>query len=143
RGGVPVTFAPPLPAARAAIAGLEQQGAQVLVALTHMNLVEDQQLVREARGLHLVLGGHEAIPITVYERGVLILKAGTDAEFLGVVNLDVTIDGDTVRVMPEWRLVANHRIPASHAVQQEVRRYERQLDRELGQPIAKTETQMD
>src|SRR5262249_497973 len=87
RGGTPVNFAPFLPGGGAAVAQLKQEGAQIIVALTHMNLVEDQQLVREVSGLHLVLGGHEHIPITVYERGVLILKAGSDAEFLGVADL--------------------------------------------------------
>ena len=143
RGGAPVTFAPFLPAARTAIAQLRQEGAQVLVAITHMNLAEDQELVREAKGLHLVLGGHEHIPITVYERGVLILKAGSDAEFLGVVELDVSVDKGAVTAVPTWRLVANYRVVADPAVQTMVRGYEQRLDREMGQPIGTTETEMD
>ncbi|MCW5772132.1 MAG: bifunctional metallophosphatase/5'-nucleotidase [Rhodospirillaceae bacterium] len=143
RGGAPVNFAPFLPAARLAVAQLKQEGAQILVALTHMNLAEDRQLVREVRGLNLVLGGHEHIPITLYERGVLILKAGSDAEFLGVVQLDVTIENGSVSAIPSWRLVANYRIPADHTVQQVVRRYEQRLDKEMGQAIGKTETEMD
>ena len=143
RGGTPVTFAPFLPVAREAIAQLKQESAQVIVAVTHMNLHEDQQLVREVRGLHLVLGGHEHIPITVYERGVLILKAGSDAEFLGVADLDVVIEKGEVTAIPSWRLVANYGVVADPAVQAMVRRYEQQLDREMGQPIGKTETAMD
>src|SRR5262249_27260741 len=143
RGGTPVNFAPFLPAARAAVAQLKQEGAQVIVALTHMNLFEDQQLVREGGGLHLVLGGHEHIPITVYERGVLVLKAGSDAEFLGVADLDVVIDKGEVSAVPSWRLVANYGVVADPTVQALVRRYEQQLDREMGQPIGKTETAMD
>lgn len=143
RGGLPVTFADVLPAARAAVAALKSQGAQVIVALTHMGIDEDRQLVRDLRGLHLVLGGHDHIPMTVMERGVLILKAGTDAEFLGVVDLEVTTDGDTVSVVPSWRLVANHRVRADAEVQDRVRFYEQRLDRELGQPIGVTETALD
>jgi 2',3'-cyclic-nucleotide 2'-phosphodiesterase (5'-nucleotidase family) len=143
RGGTGVTFGPFLPAARAAVAQLQRDGAQLVVALTHMNLVEDQQLVREVRGIHLVLGGHEHIPITVYERGVLILKAGTDAEFLGVAELDVVIEKGETRAIPSWRLVANYGVVADPAVQQLVRKYEQQLDREMGQPIGTAETAMD
>lgn len=143
RGGLPVTFGDVVPAARAAVAALKKEGAQVIVALTHMNLSEDQQLVREVRGLHLVLGGHEHIPITVHERGVLILKAGTDAEFLGVVDLDVTVDGDEVRAIPSWRLIANHRVRADPDIQDKVRHYEQRLDHEMGRPIGKTATAMD
>lgn len=143
RGGTPVKFAPFLPAARAAVDQLKREGAQLVVALTHMNLVEDQQLVREVRGVNLVLGGHEHIPITVYERGVLILKAGSDAEFLGVADLDVTIEKGETRAIPSWRLVANYGVVADPAVQALVRRYEQRLEREMGQPIGTTETAMD
>ena len=143
RGGMPVNFAPFLPAARMAVAQLRQEGAQLIVALTHMNLAEDQQLVREVRGLHLVLGGHEHIPITVYERGVLILKAGSDAEFLGVADLDVVIEKGRTTAVPSWRLVANYGVVADPAVQTLVRKYEQQLEREMGQPIGTTETAMD
>lgn len=143
RGGIPVTFAPFLPAARAAVDLLKRDGAQIVVAVTHMNLVEDQTLVREVRGLHLVLGGHEHIPITVYERGVLILKAGSDAEFLGVADLDVVIEKGETRTIPSWRLVANYGVVADPGVQATVRKYEQQLDREMGQPIGATETAMD
>lgn len=143
RGGTPVNFAPFLPAARAAVDQLRRDGAQLVVALTHMNLVEDQQLVREVRGVNLVLGGHEHIPITVYERGVLILKAGSDAEFLGVADLDVVIERGETRAIPSWRLVANYGVVADPAVQALVRRYEQQLEREMGQPIGTTEAPMD
>jgi 2',3'-cyclic-nucleotide 2'-phosphodiesterase (5'-nucleotidase family) len=142
-GGVPVTFAPVLPAARLAVAQLKQEGAQVIVALTHLNLAEDRELVRDVRGLNLVLGGHDHIPITVYEHGVLILKAGSDAEFLGVVDLDVTIDKGQVDIVPSWRLVANYRITADPAIQRVVRGYEQRLDKELAQTIGKTATPMD
>ncbi len=143
RGGTPVTFAPFLPAARIAVAQLQQEGAKIIVALTHMNLTEDQQLVRAVRGVNLVLGGHEHIPITVYERGVLILKAGSDAEFLGVADLDVVIEKGQTTAVPSWRLVANYGVVADPAVQQLVRKYEQQLEREMGAPIGTTETAMD
>jgi 2',3'-cyclic-nucleotide 2'-phosphodiesterase (5'-nucleotidase family) len=143
RGSAGVNFTPVLPAARAAVAQLQREGAQLIVAVTHMNLVEDQQLVREVRGIHLVLGGHEHIPITVFERGVLILKAGTDAEFLGGAELDVVIEKGETRAIPSWRLVANYGVVADPGVQQLVRKYEQQLDREMGQPIGTTETPMD
>jgi 5'-nucleotidase/UDP-sugar diphosphatase len=143
RGGAPVTFAPFLPPARDAVDQLRQRGAQVIVALTHMNLGEDRELVREVKGVNLVLGGHEHIPITVYEGGVLILKAGSDAEFLGVVDLDVTVDRDSMRAVPTWRLVANYRVVADPQIQGMVREYEQRLDRELGQPIGKSDTELD
>jgi 2',3'-cyclic-nucleotide 2'-phosphodiesterase (5'-nucleotidase family) len=143
RGGGQVSFVPFLPAAQSAVAQLQREGAQVLVAVTHMTLAEDRELAREVKGLHLVLGGHEHIPITVYERDVLILKAGSDAEFLGAVDLDVTIERGTVTAVPSWRLIANYRVVADPQIQAMVRDHEQRLDRELGRPIGKTETELD
>ena len=40
-------------------------------------------------GLLKVLGGHDHDPISVHEGGTLILKAGYDAHYLGVVDLTV------------------------------------------------------
>ncbi len=143
RGTTPVVFAPFLPAAKAAVAQLRQDGAQVIVALTHMNLSEDLELVREIEGIHLVLGGHEHVPLTLLERGVLILKAGSDAEFLGVVELEVGVEGERMTAVPSWRFVANHRIKADEDIQAIVRVHEQRLEREFALPIGKTETAMD
>ena len=40
-------------------AELRAQGAQMVVALTHMRLHNDQRLAREATGIDLILGGHD------------------------------------------------------------------------------------
>ena len=59
-----VTFAPVVETAKAAVAVLQEAGADVIVALTHLGIAEDRQLVREVKGIHLVLGGHDHDPIT-------------------------------------------------------------------------------
>jgi hypothetical protein len=47
------------PAARAAIAALRQDGAQIVVALAHMDRAAARRLVKEAPGADLVLVGHD------------------------------------------------------------------------------------
>ncbi len=144
RERTPVTFAAAVPHATEAVNRLRRDGAHIIVALTHMNLLEDRELAQHVPGISLVLGGHEHTPITFFERGVLILKAGADADFLGVVELDVQLDGAAVTVHPPaWRLVPVRGIAADPDVQAIVRKHELTLDREFAQPIGKTETAMD
>lgn len=143
RGNTPVAFGPVVPAARKAVAALRARGADVLVALTHMNLAEDRALARAVPRLSLILGGHEHIPITRMEGHTLIFKTGTDAEWLGVVTLRVIKTKGRVRVIPSWRLIANYRVKPDPAIVAVARRYEARLDRKLGGKIGTTATALD
>ena len=93
RGTVPVAFGSPQAAVRLVLADFKDQGSRkpvdVIVALTHMDLDEDRALARAFPEIDLILGGHEHIPIARMEGRTLIFKAGSDADWLGVVTLDV------------------------------------------------------
>lgn len=76
--GVGLRFEPLLNAAGREVAALRQQGAQVIVGLTHNTLAEDRELA--ASGLFdLILGGHEHQLITELVGRTPIFKAGSDA----------------------------------------------------------------
>lgn len=143
RGNVPVRFDQALPAARAAVAALKAQGAVVFVALTHMDMDEDRTLARALPGLHLILGGHNHVPITRIEGQTLIFKAGSDAEWLGVVTLDVVRERNRTRVIPSWRLIANHGIAQDPAMVAVGKRYDAHLNKTLGGRIGVTSTPLD
>ena len=59
--------------ATAAVEKLKEQGADLIVALTHIYVADDRELAGSVKGIDLILGGHEHIPITYYERGTLII----------------------------------------------------------------------
>jgi 2',3'-cyclic-nucleotide 2'-phosphodiesterase (5'-nucleotidase family) len=144
RDAAALSFAPVQPHAAAAVEKLRREGVQVIIALTHMSLQEDRDLLRAVPGIHLVLGGHDHIPITVFERGALIVKAGADADFLAIVELEVQVAAGVATVHPpSWRLMPVRGIAADPEVQAIVRRHELTLDREFAQPIGRTETAMD
>lgn len=82
-----VAFANEQASAEAAVAALRAQGAEVVVALTHLDLDEDRRLALTVKGIDLILGGHDHDPIAIQEGGALILKAGHDAQWLGEVEL--------------------------------------------------------
>ena len=145
--GPTVTFAPVVPTAKTAVAALRQAGADVIIALTHLSIAEDRALAQQVPGISVILGGHDHEPITWYEGGTLIHKAGYDAHYLGRIDLTiekkVTEKGAQVTVTPSWRMLANRGVTPDPGVATEVARYTAALDKELGQPLGQTQTALN
>lgn len=143
RGSIPVTFKPFLQTAKAAVALLKQRQVDIIVAVTHMDIEQDVTLARQVKGVHLVLGGHEHIPIQFLIGSTLILKAGTNAEYLGIVDLAIAKSGNRVKVVPSWRLIAVRGVPPDPKVKAVVDRYVGAMDKRLGGVIGRTATELD
>ena len=145
--GESIVFAPVLETARSAVAALKVDGADVIVALTHLDFPDERELAAEVEGIHLILGGHDHVPLALRERGVAILQAGYDAHYLGVVDLHlewVERRGKrSLSVLPEWRLVTTAGVAPDPEVQALVDRYEARLDKELGVVIGTTSVELD
>ncbi|MFP3527444.1 hypothetical protein SB912_33615, partial [Pantoea sp. SIMBA_072] len=77
-GGAEATFTNVQAAAALAVKALRDEGANVVVALTHQTIAEDRDLAVKVKGIDLLLGGHDHDPISFYEGSTLILKAGAD-----------------------------------------------------------------
>lgn len=142
-----LAFSAPIEAAKAAVASLRTAGADVVVALTHLDLAEDRALVRAVPGIDVVLGGHDHAPATVDEGDGLVVKAGQDARWLSVVELAVERKdgpkGPRVEVVPSWRMIANHRVAPDPALAEAVAAQSAVLDAELGTRIGVTATELD
>ncbi len=65
-------------------------GVDVIVAITHVTLLEDKQLARACPQIDLILGGHDHMPITAQEGSTLIVKCGQNAYWLGKIDMFVT-----------------------------------------------------
>lgn len=146
--GSGVAFTDVKPAAEAAVKRLKADGAHVIVALTHLDIAEDRQLAYDVKGIDLILGGHDHDPITFFEGGTLILKAGSDAHFLGVIDLTVSTQdtgkGPATTVEPtEWRLVSTAGAAPDAAVAARVKTYTDRLDSDLTAVIGRTLTDLD
>ena len=105
--GPQISFAPPRAVAENAVRQLREMGADLVVALTHLDLADDRALAADVDGIDIILGGHDHDPITVFEGGKLILKAGYDLHYLAAIDLSlerVTEKGQEVVVWrPAWR----------------------------------------
>jgi 5'-nucleotidase/UDP-sugar diphosphatase len=145
--GPDVKFVATIEAARAAVAQLKQDGAHVIIALTHLDLPDDRALAKAVPGIDVIVGGHEHEPISWYERTTLIHKAGTDAQYLGAIDLDIrtteSAGRKTTTVVPQWRMWANYNTKPDPDVALIVKKYTDKLDQELGVVIGKTTTELD
>ena len=146
-GGPDIRFDDPVAAAKGAVEALRKAGANVIVALTHLDYEQDRALSRAVPEINLILGGHDHDPITFYEHGVLVHKSGSDAHFLGAIDLEIRTEqgakGPVTTVRPSWRMIANHGNAADPGIAAIVKKYNDQLDRDLGQVIGKTTVELD
>ncbi|MFP4200235.1 MAG: bifunctional metallophosphatase/5'-nucleotidase, partial [Clostridia bacterium] len=85
----PVSFAEPIGRAREMVKILEDEGADVIIAITHAGVEEDREIAREVAGIDLIIGGHshDALFAPVTEEDVTIVQAGSRAEYLGCLDL--------------------------------------------------------
>jgi 5'-nucleotidase/UDP-sugar diphosphatase len=147
RPGAGVTFTPVEDAAAAAVADLKEQGAQIIVAITHLDIAQDRALARSVRGINIILGGHDHDPIMFYEGGVLILKAGTDAQYLAVADIAITQTESRGRVRinmrPQWKLISTAGVTPDPQVAALVKDFEDELTRELDVVVGTTSVELD
>ncbi len=125
----------------AIIRQVRAQGASIVVALTHDGLDADRELARQVRGIDIIVGGHShtAIRDPVTESDTVIVQAGSNGIYLGVLN--ITFDPAQEKILSytrkdELRLVS----PASGAqldpnVARIVDKYEAQIKTEFSKVI--------
>ncbi|MCZ6849388.1 MAG: bifunctional metallophosphatase/5'-nucleotidase, partial [Alphaproteobacteria bacterium] len=145
--GSEISFAPVKETAAAAVQALKEMGAEVIVALTHLDFATDVALAREVRGIHLILGGHDHEPITWYEGGVPLLKAGYDAHYLGVMDLSVEWvekrGKKKLQVIPAWRLLSTAGVAPDPEIKAIVDSHNAKLDAELNVAVGVTKVLLD
>lgn len=57
---------------------LRYEGCELIIALTHMRTANDLHLAEHATGIDLILGGHDHVYEIREQKGVKIIKSGTD-----------------------------------------------------------------
>ena len=98
-------FAGPEDTARELTADLRARGAEVVVAVTHLNADDDRDLLEELAvpaGPDLIIGGHDHEHMAIQVDGRWILKADADARTATVARLTLGADG-RLRVEHEFR----------------------------------------
>ena len=114
-----------------AIARLKQQGAEVIVALTHQDLAQDEWLAREFPEITLIAGGHEHFFIQERIGRTWITKADADNQSAVVHEVALAPNGSAT-VTPR-KVALDSSVPKDPEVQTEVERYKAQLNQALKQ----------
>jgi 5'-nucleotidase len=121
---------------------MRKEGAQVVVALTHLTMANDKQICHCAP-IDAVIGGHEHYVMEAVANGTPIVKAGSDARLLG--KLDISYDTTTGKVYScDYELLpVTDKIPDDPAVAASVAHYENQLSKSLDEDVATTTVELD
>lgn len=142
------TFADERATAEATAGRLRAAGAELVVALTHLDLDDDRKLANAVKGVDLVLGGHDHDPVSILENGPLVLKAGHDAHWVGVVDLlvdrpDAGATGPTTVTTEGWRFLPVTGVAPSPALAGVVAKTDSLMGEALDAPLATLATAMD
>lgn len=138
----------PLVSAATYIPEMKRQGAEMIVAVTHLAFADDRRLVERFPEIDLVIGGHEHFPLTATERHALISKAGSDARF--VARIDVNLiraatsgaPGGYVERLFELIPVTSA-VPDDPATAEVVKAYDAKLGTELKVVVGETAVPLD
>ncbi|OQR89128.1 calcineurin-like phosphoesterase, partial [Achlya hypogyna] len=118
-----VVFEELVATAERCVASLEAQGADVVLALTHVSLANDKLLARRVPRIDVIVGGHDHDPVTLYQGRTFIHKSGQNAMWLGRLDLTVAKRGAKVLVAPQWAMRLNRHLPPEPTVAALVAKY--------------------
>jgi 5'-nucleotidase len=142
--GSNVRFDAPVVAARKALHLLQHEGADVVVAVTHLNMNEDKQLAREfPLRMALIMGGHEHTLLQSVASGIPIYKMGSDARTLGRIDLWVDAQSHALQSLDFEAIPVNNDVPEDPAVAAVVKTYEDKISAALGETIGRTSVALD
>jgi 5'-nucleotidase / UDP-sugar diphosphatase len=136
-----VRLVDPLEAAATYLPELRREGADVIVALTHLAFADDRELAQRFPQIDVIIGGHEHYPITVTQDRTLISKAGSDGKFVARIDVNRPVSGVIQRffeMIPITSALTDE--PRTAAV---VKSYEDRLGTELNTVIATTRVPLD
>ena len=117
-------------AARVAVAALREDGARVVIALTHEDMGDDVELVKNVPGIDLVIGGHDHMFTQQLVNGTWVTKADADAK--SVIVYDVTVPSTGPVQTAPLRVVLDSTVEKDPAVDAVVQRWLGTLSQTLG-----------
>lgn len=117
-------------AAAAAVASLREDGARVVIAVTHQDMGDDMELVRKVPGIDLVIGGHDHLFMQRRVGETWITKADADAK--SVIVYDVTVPEAGPIATAPLRVVLDTTIEKDPLVDTAVQRWLGVLSEKLG-----------
>ena len=151
--------------ARHLCAQLRAEGADAVIALTHMRTPNDRRLALEVPELDLILGGHDHEVFADIINGVTVIKSGTDFRNFTSITVCFTdtpagehaaadimahrpaagdTDGSTRKCVCSWRVEDVMETDAKDSAAEElVKYYQEELNRSMDRKIGELGVAMD
>ena len=157
----PLTFADPLETAQATVTKLREEGAEVVILLSHMGISqqddnswrgEDVELLEQVPGIDVVIGGHShtALPQPILVDGTRpVVQAGSEIQYLGELRMSIGEDGK-VRMRDYRLLPVDDRTPGDPDITAQVDGFKAQVEARVlaprgyrfDQPLAKVDQRL-
>ena len=117
------------------------EGAQLVVLLSHNGFDVDQKMARTIRGLDVILTGHthDAVPEAIKIDNTLVMSSGSHGKYLGRVDLQVS-GGKVVDYNSTLIPVFSDVIDADPAMQAAIQSARAPYEKELQRVIGKTDS---
>eukprot|EP00041_Stephanoeca_diplocostata_P032005 m.1012301 g.1012301 ORF g.1012301 m.1012301 type:complete len:965 (+) comp24066_c1_seq7:370-3264(+) len=125
---------------------LRAEGAEMIIAATHMRLANDKKLAEHVGsntldGIDLILGGHDHMYTVTEVNGVTIVKSGSD--FRELTEVTLTFTGTRVAIGPCVRHRIERSMPEDADVQAAVAQFEASLAGQMSRVIGHTAVPLD
>lgn len=142
--GPNVEFTDPTYAACATVSKMRREGAQAIVAITHLSLEEDKRMARNMNhAVALVMGGHEHTFIQSIANGVPIFKVGSDAVTLGRYDLLFDPVSRQLQSIDVQMIPVDASIPDDPQLASSVKAYLDQIEAGLGEIIGQSSVSLN
>lgn len=120
---------------------LREEGAEFVIALTHMRVPNDRRLAEEAAGIDLILGGHDHDYFVQKINGVQVVKSGTDFREFSCITVSFTSDNKFC--LDVQRIEITSDIPEDPTVKLTVDKFVGLLNVMMEETIGELEVELD
>ena len=128
-------FTDPIHTARSMVKRLRGMGAQVIIAMAHLDYADDLRLAHAVPGIDIILGGHDHIIKKEVAGKTLIIESGSDLRVAGRIDYDPKRAKDH---MPVLFLEIDNSLEQDPGILERLEAYRKELKETLGQVIGTT-----
>ena len=123
---------------------LREQGAEIIICLSHMREPNDNKLAAQTEGLiDIILGGHDHFYAHSLVDGTHVLRSGTDFKNLSYIEARRKTDDPTKWDFDIWRRDVTSSVPENQSTVKLVQDLTANLNKSLAKPIGWTATPLD
>lgn len=135
-------FGDAITVAREYIPRLREEGAQLIIVLSHYGLGADKKLARSVPGIDVIVGGHShnRMKEALQQGDTLIVQAGAHASDLGRLDLEVNTKGKIVRHAHQLITLDHADIPSDPQIARIVEEATAPYRSELKERLGRAET---